>query len=813
MMGWWHRITSLVVAVALSTIPTLRAEDARPRLGELTDNYPFSFRAENGEIQGFAHDLMREVETVMALDLERIAGPTNEINPALLAGRVDLLQSLAQSQERAATMDFSFPYLTMEGAIIVRADGPEITSLADLQGLKVAVHAGSLGEALLRRAGLDASIRLVASVQDSLLAVERGTADATLASRLSGLALAHHLGLKRLRALPIRLENYEVRYCVAVRKGDSQLLARVNEGLAILTRTGRFDAIHQKWFGAIEPSKYTAEEVALGVAAGLALAFAVALWAGLRQRSLRLKIARQAEALRLSEESHRTIFEGARDALIVLAPPDPAGDRPVEQLNPAARRLLGLGENPPPATLFRTLLPEEDALHRLIAAALAEGQGTVTEEYALSRAKAWWRVTVSPLGRRTLLALADITEATEAREKLRIQEERMRQSQKLEAIGTLAGGVAHDFNNLLTAIMGNTELAQMQVDGDRPEAKFLHQTMTAARRARQIVKQILTFSRQSQPTRERLQLSPIIEETASFLRTVARGAVEIEHVRAAHLPPIIADSAQVHQVLMNIGTNAVHAMREHPGVLTLTEEDLVVGAELQAQHPGLKAARYVRIGVRDTGAGMSQQVLERIFEPFFTTKAKGDGTGLGLAVVHGIMEKHGGAVTVYSQPGRGTLFHLYFPAAPETTATHAPNEEPVAPGDGKQVLLVDDDPVILAIAEAILVRLGYRVSAHTRPGDALTAFTAPGADFAAVVTDLSMPALTGRELAAQLRAVRPTIPIVLTSGFFSAAEEADAETLGISVLLHKPLTYAGLGRAVARALDRSPRTRAPLIVG
>eukprot|EP01034_Spumella_vulgaris_P011136 gene11136-14152_t len=215
------------------------------------------------------------------------------------------------------------------GAIFVRDGERAITTLADLRGRKVAVHRGSLGETVLRRAGLGDSILLVDSVREALREVDRGGADATLASRLTGLALVHRLGLKRVRPLATAVEGYEVRYCIAVRKGESQLLARINEGLAVLARTGQFEVIHQRWFGAIEPSKYTTEQVALIIAAGLALALAVALWAGLRQRALRLKIAGQAEQLRLSEERHRAVFEGAHDGLIVLGPPDRTGDYPV----------------------------------------------------------------------------------------------------------------------------------------------------------------------------------------------------------------------------------------------------------------------------------------------------------------------------------------------------------------------------------------------------------------------------------------------------------------------------------------------------
>ena len=777
-------------------------EPARPRVGVLTDNYPFSFRDTKGEIAGFAYDVVREVERVMGLQFERVAARTPEINGAFAEGRLELLQSFAHSPERETRVDFSFPYLTMAGAIFVRAGEQRIATLADLRGRKVAVHRGSLGEDLLRKAGLADSIMIVDSVEQALVRLNRGEADATLATRLSGLALAHRQGLTQVRALPGAVAGYEVRYCIAVRKGDRQLLARVNEGLAVLVRTGKFDEIYQRWFGAMEPSKYTVEQVAFGVAAGLALALAVAIWAVVRQRTLRLRIARQAEELRLSEERHRAIFEGAHDGLIVLGPAEASGDFPVEQLNPAARKLLKVGERLTVGMTLRGLLPDEVTVHGLVEAAVAQ-RGVVNGEHECGGSAGWWRVSAGPLGNRTLLALADITEATETRARLQRQDEQLQQKQKLEAIGTLAGGVAHDFNNLLTAIMGNTELSLMQLPPERPEVENLQQVMQAARRARQIVKQILTFSRRSEPSRELLAVSAIMEETVSFLRSAACGTVEFVHEKADGLPGIVADGAQVHQVLMNIGTNAVQAMQGRRGVLTLTEEEIVVGEEVQSQHPKLKPGRYVRLGFRDTGPGMNDEVKERIFEPFYTTKAQGEGTGLGLSVVHGIMEQHGGAVTVYSQPGRGTLFYVYFPVA-FGGGEPVPNEDvgPVPVGGGERVLFVDDDPAVAKTAGEILTRLGYRATVHTRAASALEELAVPEGDWAVVISDLTMPGCDGLAFAARVRELRPKLSFVLASGFFSGPEKQAAEALGIARCIQKPLTYAGLGQAVGKCLGK-----------
>lgn len=787
----------LGLAQEARAVPALRVNPVF-KVGVLTDNYPFSFRDQDGQMKGFAYDIVAEIEQLMALKFQRVEGTTDEINAAFVAGRLDLLQSYVDFPERRGHAEFSVPYLTMTGAIFTRKGTPPIRGLGDLADRRVLVHRGSLGETVLRRAKLDRAIVYSDSVEESLKALNRGEGDAVLGSRLNGLVLAHQLGLTGIEPQRASIAGYDVRYCIAVRSGQAELLAKVNEGLAVLVRTGRFDEIHAKWFGQVEPPRYTGEQVTAAIAVGLALALAVAVWAAAKQRSLRRQIMRQAEQLRSSEERHRRIFEGARDGLVVLG----AG-RAVEQINPAACRLLdrtGL----PPADVADLFAPDV-ALGAAVTAALDRDRAEEFEHQRPGEA-GWLRVSVSPLGAegRWLIGLTDLTEAVRGRQRLQLQEEQLRQKQKLEAVGTLAGGVAHDFNNLLTAIMGNTELCLMSLPADHPEAPGLKLVLRAARRARDLVQQILAFSRQSAPRREVVALGSLVEETINLLRTLARGTVDFVPEIPAGLPEILADPAQVHQVLMNLGTNAVQAMRGTPGRLSFRAEQIEVGAELQAQHPDLKPGSYVRLTLQDTGPGMSPEVQRRIFEPFFTTKPPGEGTGLGLSVVHGIMRQHGGVVTLYSQVGRGTLFQLYFPTAatlkPELAAQGVVS--PV-PGHGERVLFVDDDEAIVQTGRKILEHLGYVVSAHVQPAEAWREYERRPADFALVVSDLTMPELGGLELLARVRALRRDQPFVLSSGFFSEAERDEAAARGATVLLPKPISYATLGQAAAAALGRN----------
>jgi len=788
------------MGLAGSGNPLHAAGESKPvRVGVLTDNYPYCFLQEDGTPAGFSYEIVRELELTMGLNFERVVGPTDRIAREFAEGRLDMLQSLADFPERRKTAGFSVPYLNMSGSIFVRAGETRIHTLADLRGRRVLVHRGSLGETVLRRAGLAESVVIVPSVEEALKRLDRGEGDATLASHLTGLALAHHFGLTGVKSLGSKVDGYDVRYCIAVQAGDPELLAQVNEGLAVLVRTGRYDEIYRKWFGQVAPVGYSKEQVFGAVALGLALALVVAVGAGAKQRVLRKRIAQQAEALRVSEERHRGIFEGAHEGLLVLG--RNGTELNVAQINPAARQLLAA----PPAATGRPLAELLAGDPALAARVQSAGLAGRTEEFEHERPGGWLRVAVSPLGERALVALTDITEQVQARERLQRQEEQIRLKQKLEAVGTLAGGVAHDFNNLLTPILGNTELCLMSLPPDHPEVGGLQQVQRAARRARDLVRQILTFSRQADPGREGVAVEPLVNETITLLRTHARGAVQFEAELSGGLPAIVADPGQVHQVLMNIGTNAVHAVSGAAGRVVFRAEVIDVDAELQSQHAALRAGRYVRLGVQDNGVGMTPEVQRRVFEPFYTTKPPGEGTGLGLSVVHGIMESHRGAVTLYSQPGRGTLFHLYFPVAAAVAATAPANQAPAAhpAGQGELILFVDDDQTIAAMVPKILSRLGYRVSAHDRAEKAWADYEAHPGEFAVVLSDLTMPGMNGLQLLARVRAARGGQPFVLTSGFFSEAERYEAARLGVTALLPKPLGYAEIARAIAAALGRT----------
>ena len=389
----------------------------------------------------------------------------------------------------------------------------------------------------------------------------------------------------------------------------------------------------------------------------------------------------------------------------------------------------------------------------------------------------------------------DITE-------LKALEQQLRQAQKMEAIGTLAGGIAHDFNNILTPVLGYSEIISESLPADSSLAELSREILKAGRRARDLVKQILTFSRQADQERSPLKLQLVIKEALKLLRSSLPSSIQIKQEITTEAM-VLADPTMIHQVLMNLCTNAYHAMRETGGTLAVSLTEVAISADDYVTELHLKPGAYLRLEVSDTGCGMPHHLLERIFEPYFTTKAKGEGTGLGLSVVHGIVTSLGGHITVYSEPGKGSTFHVYLPKCPEKKGeTEATPAGTPLPTGHEHILVVDDEKVIAELMQKTLEGLGYRVSTCIDSRQALKQFEAQPASFDLVITDMTMPHLNGAELAQQLLAIRPGLPIILCTGFSEIINEEKAWALGIRRLLMKPVLRDELARVLRQVLDQ-----------
>jgi PAS domain S-box-containing protein len=397
----------------------------------------------------------------------------------------------------------------------------------------------------------------------------------------------------------------------------------------------------------------------------------------------------------------------------------------------------------------------------------------------------------------------DVTERKLSEAALRKTEEQLRRSQKMESIGTLAGGIAHDFNNILTAILGYTELAESDLPADASSQAYLSEVMAASNRARDLVKQILTFSRQNEKEYRPMQLQPIIKEALKLLRASLPASIEIRQRLASKVPSIVADATEIHQIIMNLGTNSMHSMREHGGVLSIELAEFYVEPEFATTQDGLHAGPYVRLTLSDTGHGMDRTTVDRVFDPFFTTKAPGEGTGLGLSVVHGIVKSCGGAISLYSEAGTGTTFNLYFPAYEGEASEAVAELRPVPRGDGERILLVDDEEPLVNLNRDILERLGYEVTTCRNGVEALERVRAGDDRFDLIVTDFGMPRMNGADLAKASLEARPDLPVIMATGYAATMNAEIAASIGIRELIMKPTTTRSLGEAVSRVLGKT----------
>lgn len=382
-------------------------------------------------------------------------------------------------------------------------------------------------------------------------------------------------------------------------------------------------------------------------------------------------------------------------------------------------------------------------------------------------------------------------------------EAQLRQAQKLEALGTLAGGIAHDFNNILGAMIGFTELAMEELPQECNAASDLREVLSASGRAKDLIEQILTFTRQTETEQKPIRPDAIIKEALRLLRSSIPSSIDIVQNIDSNSATILADPSQLHQVVINICTNAYQAMMPERGTLTVELKPFEIDAVAVERSPQLREGRYLKLTIRDTGCGMDAETLERIFDPFFTTKEEGEGTGLGLSTVHGIVHSMGGTITVDSEPGEGATFDVYLPRVEKLAEKPATADGYVPLGQGEHILVVEDEEALRNVVRRQLEGLGYRVSTCALAVEAVEVFRKSCNAFDLILTDYTMPTMNGIELAHELSRIRPDMPIILATGFGEASVSAKAKDAGIRRLLKKPLHTDELGIVVRAVLDES----------
>lgn len=512
---------------------------------------------------------------------------------------------------------------------------------------------------------------------------------------------------------------------------------------------------------------------------------------------------RNEAALQKSEERFHNMF-AKHHAVMLIIEPD-TGD--ILDANLAAERFYGYPIDRlrfMKITDINRLSPDQVAEERRRAAseernyfvfphALASGEERIVEVHS------------SPISfqeRHVLFSIVhDITERKKAEKEREQLSNQLTQSQKMEAVGTLAGGIAHDFNNILAIILGNAELAADDVPEGNPAAGCLEEIRLASIRAKDMVQQLLSFSRKTDQKKKSLDLVPVINESMKMLRTAIPSSVEFGIQIPDDPCNILGDTSQINQIIMNLTTNAADAMSEEGGVLEVTLQKILLRDEKPCFDWVLSPGAYIRLRVRDTGEGIAPETMARIFEPYYTTKDIGKGTGMGLSVIHGIVKRHNGGIRVESEPGRGTVFEIYFPALGELDEEEEKEPEEEIKGGSESILFVDDEESMVNLNRQRLERLGYQVKSTTKPLQALKWFSADPDQFDVIITDMTMPRMTGDRLTTEVLKIRPHMPVIICTGYSERMSAKKAAALGVSKYIEKPIDLRDLAASLREVLD------------
>lgn len=911
-------------------------KDRRIVIGGDQNYPPYEYRDENGNPTGFNVAVTRAIARELDLDIQIRLGSWAGIRQDLAQGEIDAIQGMLYSAERDLTFDFTQAYTVNHYVAVTRkGEGPPPTSARELAGKRIVVQKGDIMDDFVVKNGLEKQTTPVPAQEDALRELARGKHDCALVARLTALYWMDRHGWDNLVLSSDPLLSPE--YGFAVPDNRKALLAQLSEGLKIIEKTGEYRRIYEKWLGVYKDEGLDMGEVlkyaALILVPLLLVLCGFLLWSW----SLRRQVRERTEELRKSENSLQRVFDILPIGLWFtdkngnLIRSNPAGIR-IWGKEPFAgqknhdtfkARRLPSGEEvrPDDRSLARTLrdgvtitdeLLEIDALDGSTktilnyTAPVRDGKGEieaavianldVTElihaEQALLASEVRHRTLINTIpdliwlkdenglylscnppferffgaeeseitgktdydfvdkehadffrthdkkamnagGPETkeesltfaedgyqgvfetiktpvydtggdligVLGIArDITDRKNAEQEKIELERKLSQTQKMETIGTLAGGIAHDFNNILTSIMGYTQLCMNEVDENTEMYKDLSQIMQAGNRAGDLVKQILAISRKDEQEIIPIQLSPLIKEALKMLRSTLPSSITLKEDIPKQSPVVKADATKLHQVIVNLATNAMHSMTDSTGTLELHVGTVTFDETIDTRYSDMQPGHYVLISVSDTGGGIPKDHLDRIFEPYFTTKEKEEGTGLGLSVVHGIVKSHGGHIAVYSEPDRGTTFHVYLPEARESLGEKAEKKEAPLPTGDEHILLIDDEEQIVDIHRRHLERHGYTVTAETKSPDALELFRVSPEKFDMVVTDMTMPEMTGDKIARKIKQIRPDIPVLLCTGYNERINEQGPNP-DFEEFLMKPIDKATLVTAVRRLLD------------
>ncbi len=775
---------------------------------------PQFYMNRNAQPAGFAIDVLDKVAELAHLRIRYLIKNTwEEAVEALRRGEGQIIPNMAMLPAWQREFDFSMPVEASPVSIFVLKTNKDIRATADLAGRKVAAVEFNAPSGLFRN-GPQVQLEIFDSPLEGLFHLLAGDMDAFVYPQATLLGLAQRIGVDhRIQTVDRPLAQLE--RAIALRKGNLQLRERLDAALGQLVGGPEFKEIYRKWYGSPHPF-WTISRVTWTMTALLVVALVVmALWRYLSIMALNrhllenIAVRRSAEeALRDSEEKYRLVVENANEAIFVVQ------EGLIRFANPVTQELTGYGaselDNLPFLELVHRADREQAAGHQGQPAAGSQNYRLVGRQ----RQTRWVQVNSVDIswGNRParLLLARDITLQ-------RTREAQARQRQKIEDLGALAGSVAHDFNKALGIIHHNVEMALEQTQPGTLSQRALERSLQAVQRSKDLVREILTFRRLGRTPHHRLEMQPLVEDSLRQIGGALPAGVGLTARLEAPGHWIEGDPTQVHQVLMNLCLNAAQAIGVAGGTIEVGLAPHGVEEGREALHPGLTPGPYLLLSVRDTGQGISPEALPKIFDPFFTTKRPEEGTGLGLTVVQGIVQNHGGQVSVESRPGQGTIFRLLWPrcqdppaeeaSLPTAAATGATLPPPAGAG---RLLLVDDDRQFLATQQALLEEAGFQVRTVDDPRRALELVRTGPRAFDLVISDLNMPGLDGLELVRRLLAIHPGLPVLICTGYGGDLDYRQVLATGARGVLDKTLSGRQLTETIARTLAGLPEADRPV---
>jgi len=796
------------------------------RIGSDHDYPPYEFNDQNGKPTGFNVELIKAVCETAGLEAEVHLGVWNDVRKKLEAGEIDVIAGMYYSAEREKIVDFSVPHNMVSSALFVRDDSG-IMTFEGAKGQAIIVQKGDIMHDYLVEHGFTEKIITVDDPVKALTLLASGKHDGVLlSSRVQGMYFINKKDLKNLKV--VDTNSPQRRYCFAVRKGRGDLVQKLNEGLAVLKLTGRYQQIYDTWFGVYEKKSIweTSREfiVALGMILSLLAIITCISW------FLRNQVKRRTQELMISEKRYRHLVQNASDILSVT---DSNGN--ILYINPIAETIMGykidemIGkrfydfihpDHIPSVSAFyqkqydqklSSVYNEFPMVRRDSSviwvgqnSQILEGEGKVLGFQAITR-DITERIQIEDDLRKNRQFLSDeITERKRAEEERNRLSERLQRAEKMEALGTLAGGVAHDLNNVLGILVGYSELLLDDVPEDSPFRPHIQQIMKGGMRAAAIVQDLLTMARRGVQSDEVINFNTVIADfmnTPEFEDLLARNSrIRFEIDLSTDLLRIKGSTPHLFKSILNLMTNAVEAMTEG-GTLVVTTTNRHLEKPVQG-YDSVHEGDYVVLTVSDTGEGIAEEDIKHIFEPFYTKKVMGrSGTGLGLAVVWGTVKDHNGYIDVRSEKGKGTTFTLYFPVTrdevgPTLTATPISDYS----GSGESILVVDDVKEQRELAAGILSKLNYHVKTASSGEEAVTWLRSAKADL--VVLDMIMdPGMDGLDTYKKILEIYPNQKAIIVSGYSSTDRVTEAQSLGAGSYVKKPYVIEALGMAVKKELD------------